>query len=142
MTFTPPKLPDEVANTYNNYPAPIREKLLAIRQMIFALAAQNTLTGAVEESLKWGEPSYLTKTGSTIRLAWHDKTPEQFGVFFNCNSKLIPTFREIYPNAFNYQGKRAIIFTQTQDIPTQALQHCLELALSYHKIKHLPLLGV
>lgn len=27
--------------------------------------------GCIEETLKWGELSYISKTGSAIRLGWH-----------------------------------------------------------------------
>jgi hypothetical protein len=56
---------------FKAYPAPIRSKLLALRRLIFDTAKATRGVGALEETLKWGQPSYLTtetKSGSTIRI--------------------------------------------------------------------------
>jgi len=36
----------------------------------------------------------------------------------------------------------AIVFDENDRVPIDALKHCIELSLSYHKIKHLPMLGL
>lgn len=95
----------------------------------------------LEETLKWGEPSYLTKHGSTIRMNWKKKNPEQFAIYFKCTSQLVPTFKIIYKNKFKFEGNRAIVFKLTDKIPDAELKHCISMALTYHKIKHLPFLG-
>ncbi len=97
--------------------------------------------GRVEETLKWGEPSYLVKGGSTIRLGTPRSSPKRFAMYFNCNTKLVETFREIYPDTFEFEGNRAIVFALGDQIDTDALSHCIELALRYHHLKKLPLLG-
>lgn len=38
-------------------------------------------------------------------------------------------------------GNRAILFGIDEEIPEDALKTCIELALTYHSIKHFPLLG-
>jgi hypothetical protein len=56
---------------FGAYPKPIKAKLLALRQLIFDTAKTTKGVGALEETLKWGQPSYLTtktKSGSTIRI--------------------------------------------------------------------------
>jgi len=95
----------------------------------------------LEETLKWGEPSYLTKNGSTVRIDWKEKKPNQFAMYFKCTSKLVPTFKKIYANTFEFEGNRAIIFKLNNKIPEKELKHCISMALTYHKIKHIPLLG-
>ena len=95
----------------------------------------------IEETLKWGEPSYLTKHGSTVRIDWKEKNPEHIAVYFKCTSKLVPTFKSLYKDKFNFEGNRAIVFQLKDKIPVKELKHCIALALTYHKIKHLPLLG-
>ena len=131
----------DVKSTIQLYPNKIQDKLLVVREMIFTLQSQYPEIGAIEETLKWGEPSYLAKSGSTIRIAWRKSTPDKYGIFFNCKSKLIDTFKEIYPTTFSYEGNRAIILDSKQKLPIAELSHCLLLALTYHKIKHLNLLG-
>ena len=54
-----------------------------------------------EETLKWGEPSYLVKNGSTIRIDWKSKTPDQYAMYFKCTSKLVPVFRSLFKNTLN-----------------------------------------
>ena len=50
----------EVAFVFEAYPKEVQLKLLAIRQLIFDTAAETDGVGSLEETLKWGQPSYLT----------------------------------------------------------------------------------
>ena len=55
---------------FDRYPKPVRARLLALRELIFDTAKATKGVGAIEEALKWGQPSYLTlksKSGSTVR---------------------------------------------------------------------------
>jgi hypothetical protein len=55
---------------FSSYPKPIKTRLLALRRLILDTARNTKGVGALEETLKWGQPSYLTpetKSGSTIR---------------------------------------------------------------------------
>jgi hypothetical protein len=82
------------------------------------------------------------KKGSTIRIDWKKNKPDQYAVFFKCTSKLVPTFREVYHDLFKYEGNRAIIFQLDDKIPEAELKKCISVGLTYHKVKHLPLLGL
>ncbi|QQX78192.1 DUF1801 domain-containing protein [Aequorivita iocasae] len=115
--------------------------MLQLRQMVLKTASEIDGLQKLEETLKWGEPSYLTKNGSTVRMDWKEKNPEQIAVYFKCTSNLVPTFRAIYKDKFNFEGNRAIVFKLKDKIPVTELKHCIALALTYHKVKHLPLLG-
>lgn len=132
----------QVAEKFDTYPEPMRERLLFLRQLILESAAEMDDIGEVEETLKWGEPSYLTKPGSTIRIDWKESAPEQYAIYFHCRTTLIETYRELYGDQFSFDGNRAIIFGEGDEIPIDALKHCISLALVYHRVKHLPLLGV
>ncbi|GAA0824066.1 DUF1801 domain-containing protein [Colwellia asteriadis] len=129
-----------VQQKFANYPAHVAARLTMVRELIFKVAKEDKV-GDVTETLKWGEPSYLAKTGSTIRLDWKATQPDEYCIFFNCNTTLIETFKEIYGDTFIYQGKRALVFNLTEPIPVKELSHCLSMALRYKKIKQLPLLG-
>ncbi|WP_239995687.1 DUF1801 domain-containing protein [Nitrincola tibetensis] len=111
-----------------------------VRRLIFAVANDNGL-GRVEETLKWGEASYLVKGGSTLRIDWKPKDPSVIKVYFHCQTRLIGTFKEIYQDEFEYEGNRAIVIPLSASIEDGPLSHCLQLALKYHSLKHLPLLG-
>jgi len=135
------KIDPRVKDTFDNYPLSVKKQLLHFRELILMVASEIDMIDWVEETLKWGEPSYLTKHGSTIRMDWKKKKPEQYALYFKCTSKLVPTFREIHKDTFKYEDNRAIIFGLKEKIPERELKQCIGMALTYHKIKHLPLLG-
>lgn len=129
-----------VRHHFDQYPHNARQRIEELRALLFELAGELAL-GEVEESLKWGEPSYNVKTGSPIRMDWKLKSPNHYYLFFHCQTKLIDTFRELYAEALEFQGNRAIVLCLSQPLPVAAIKHCLELALTYQQRKHLPLLG-
>jgi len=83
-----------------NYPGEPAGKLLDLRELILRVTGRIEGLGSLEETFKWGEPSYLTKYGSTIRIDWKEKKPDQYGMYFKCTSKLPPTFKVVYGNVF------------------------------------------
>ena len=128
----------EVIATFDSYPPSIRTKLMALRKVILQTAAQTTGVGDIEETLKWGEPAYLTSksgTGSTIRIGWKKSSPDEYAMYFNCKTNLIDTFRTIFPDDFKYEGNRAIVFGSNSVIPADALRFCIAAALTYHRTK-------
>jgi len=131
----------EVKVVFNNYPKSVQNQLLYLRELVLSAASEIDGLGKLEETLKWGEPAYLTKNGSTVRLDWKEKDPQQYAIYFKCTSKLVPTFKTIYKDKFKFEGNRAIIFKLNDRIPEVELKRCISMALTYHKIKHLPLLG-
>ena len=123
------------------YPATVASRHQTIRQWIFDIARQQDL-GTVEASLKWGEPSYKVASGTAIRFAWKPERPDEYAICVHCSTRLIDTFREIYADTFRFSGNRALVFNIRDELPEQALKQCLALAMVYHRVKHLPLLGV
>ena len=130
----------QVQNKFERYPEHITPLLLRIRTLVFAIAEAQDL-GAEEESLKWGEPSYSVKKGSTVRFDWKPKYPEQYCLFFNCKTQLVDTFRELHSDVLQFEGNRAIVLSIHDPLPEFAISQCIELSLKYKSIKHLPLLG-
>jgi Domain of unknown function (DU1801) len=123
---------------FSTYPKPVRTKLLALRRLIFDTAKATKGVGRIEETLKWGQPSYLTPetgSGSTIRIDQVKSAANQYAVYFHCQTDLVATFRELYPGEFRYGGNRSILFDIGDAIPEPALRHCLGLALTYHLSK-------
>ena len=121
---------------FQTYPEAIKAKLNYLRSLIIETATENEAIDEIEETLKWGEPSYLVKKGSTIRIDWKPKTPDHYAMYFKCTSKLVPTFREVYGSLFKYEKNRAIVFSLNDKIPKKELKACIELALTYHSIKN------
>jgi len=132
----------EVAAVFEHYPINIQKKLHALRQLILETASEAAEVDSVEETLKWGEPSYIAKAGSTIRMGWKKQNPDQYALYFNCQTKLVETFREIYRDKFIFEGNRAIVFNEKDDILADELKQCILSALTYHTRKHLPMLGL
>ena len=56
---------EEVAAVFDAYPKSIKAKLLRLRRMIFEVAARTPEVGPLEETLKWGQPSYLTSVSAS-----------------------------------------------------------------------------
>ena len=119
----------------------MRQKLLHLRQLVLDTAKEYKLADTLEETLKWGEPSYVVKTGSTIRMAWKSSSPGQCAMYFHCQTRLVDTFKELYADKLKFEGNRAIVFDQDDQIPIDEVRHCILLALTYHDRKHLPMLG-
>lgn len=142
MTKLKLKTAPGVDDVFANYPDHIREKLLNLRRLLLEAADESAEIESVEETLKWGEPSYLTKKGSTVRMDWKPKTPDQYALYFKCTSKLVSTFKMVFGDLFRYEGERAIIFKQDEKMPEAELKKCMAIALTYHKVKHLPYLGL
>jgi hypothetical protein len=127
-----------VAQAFEAYPPAMRQRLLALRQLIFETAAATEGVGPLDETLKWGEPAYVTsqsKSGSTIRIDWTKKAPSQYAMYFNCQTNLIETFRTLFPRDFRFEGNRAIVFEASDDVPQDALAFCIAAALTYHRDK-------
>jgi len=126
---------------FETYPKEVRNKLEYLRKLIIETATEIETIEEIEETLKWGEPSYLVKKGSTIRIDWKTKTPNQYAIYFKCTSKLVTTFREIYGDTFKYENNRAILFDLADKVPEVELKECIGLALKYHLVKNKPRLG-
>ena len=128
-----PFAPD-VARVFQAYPAPMRRRLLRLRRLIFDTAADLGV-GRMEETLRWGEPAYLTTTGSgsTIRINRRRKNPTQYAMFFHCRTSLVDTFRTVFPDTFTFEGNRAIVFEQGERVPVRELAVCVATALTYRR---------
>lgn len=136
------KTSPEVELVFNKYPGSVQKKILYLRRLIIETANEIEEIRNMEETLKWSEPSYVVKNGSTLRIDWKKKEPDQYAIYFKCTSKLVPTFKMIYKDKFRYEGNRAIIFKLNDEIPEVELKNCISVALRYHKVKHLPMLGL
>ena len=130
----------KVEKVFSSYPRAIKSQLLFLRQLIFETADSMPEVGELEETLKWGEPSYLTpvsKSGSTVRIAWKDAKKEHYSIFFKCTANLVPAFKEKFPGKFSFGGNRSIDFKLGDDVPVKELKQCIALALTYHRNKKL-----
>jgi hypothetical protein len=131
-----PALPPEVAAAFEAFPGAVRRRLLQVRQLIFNTAATLQGVGPLTETLKWGEPAYLTAatgTGSTIRLGRAGTSEATCAVLFNCRTTLVESFRERFADSFAYDKNRALLLSTTGRLPAGPLSSCLAMALTYHR---------
>jgi hypothetical protein len=120
---------------FDAYPTPLKAKLKALRRLIFETARTTEGVGALQETLKWGQPSYLTpetKSGSTIRIDQVKSTAGQYAVYFHCQTGLVDSLRELYPTELRFGGNRFILLDVKDELPRAELRHCVALALTYH----------
>lgn len=123
---------------FSKYPKPVRDKLLALRSMIFDVAKKTPGVGKLEEGVRWGQPSYLTPetgSGSTIRIDQTGGEGKKYAMYFICTSGLVEEFKELYRGEMNFEGNRSIVFDVADKLPEAALRHCISLALTYHQRK-------
>jgi Domain of unknown function (DU1801) len=139
-TASPPIANPAVQAVFDSYPPKLRGKLLALRQLVIDTAASTAGVGALEETLKWGEPAYVTaqsKAGSTVRID-RKKNQDRYAIYFNCNTTLVDTFRSLFPRTFSFEGNRALVFDLNDPLPVEELGFCIAMALTYHQKKNAP----
>lgn len=128
-----------VAKVFAIYPDAVREALLVLRRLILDTADGIEGVGAIEEALKWGQPSYLTRdtgSGSTIRIApTGPDSAHDYAMYFICRTNLVRTFRMLFGDVFTYEKDRALLFTVKEPPPTNELRECVAMALTYHLSK-------
>lgn len=136
------KTDPRVNEVFANYPDFVRDKMQFLRELVIETAEETEGVTKLEETLKWGEPSFVTKNGSTLRMDWKEKSPDQYAMYFQCTSRLVDTFRLVFDHKFQYEGKRAIVFKLNQKVPEVELKECIRASLTYHNVKELITLGI
>ena len=126
---------DKVKEKFDNYPSDVRYKILELRELIFDVAKNEKIINNIDEMLKWNEPSYITKNGSTLRIDWKKNKPNQYSMYFNCKTKLVETFRELFSDRFQFEGNREIIFQKDDIIDLDALKNANIVPRSAESIK-------
>ena len=124
------EIPDPAVDAvFRAYPKPLKAKLLALRRLILDTARITNGVGALQETLKWGQPSYLTaetKSGSTIRIDQVKSADNQYAVYFHCQTDLVETFRRaVSDRAQLWRQPQHSAATPTTTLPEAALRHCV-----------------
>ncbi len=128
----------DVDTVMRRYDSSVRPALLRLRDMVRDVAATLPETGGLVETLKWGQPSFLPKrarVGTTIRMDAVSEDPPLIGLYVHCQTSLVATYRELYPDVMTFEGNRAVLLDASKPLPESELRHCIEMALMYHKAK-------
>lgn len=125
-----------IEQAYQSMPRRFRDPALQLREMILGMASELEATGGIEETLKWGQPSYLplkAGVGSTIRVAVHDD--QHLGLYFNCNTTLVESFRALFADDLSYARNRAVLLDVDKPLPEALIRQCVCMGLYYHRDK-------
>jgi hypothetical protein len=128
-------MPPDVEAAFQAFPPEVRHRLTEVRAMISGVAREDARVGTITETLKWGEPAYLTEatgSGSTVRLGWPRKTPDRAAIYFICHTRLVDTFRERFGGLFEYETDRAVLLPLVGELDRAPLEFMLSMALTYH----------
>ena len=125
----------QTQSVLDDLPGKMAARLLELRSLILDTATENAAIGPLEETLKWGQPAFLTsatKSGTTVRINQHGKSDDQYALYVHCQTDLLERYRQLYGDTLSFQGNRAIVFDVADEIPIDAVKHCVAMALTYH----------
>ena len=135
MTAINATIATPVNNVIKGYPVLAQNYALKLRALILETAQYDERIGPLTETLKWGEPSYLTektKSGTTLRFDWKEKHPTKMGIFVSCQTSLIRSFQDQFHDELNFEGTRAIWLDLDKPLPRDILAICIGKTLTYH----------
>ncbi|WNO09739.1 DUF1801 domain-containing protein [Teredinibacter sp. KSP-S5-2] len=127
------KIPKPVDKIFSGYPKEARKCLLDLRNIIYEVAKDEGVK-MLEESLKWGEPSYRPinpRIGTAVRIAWKSKTPENIYLFVNCKTSLVDKYRVLFSDVLTFEGNRAVVIPINKPLSYEPLRECIRLAFCY-----------
>lgn len=130
-----PPLPDPFTTCIAPWPERAQIGFVQLRTIVLTVARRAGI-GEITETLKWGHPAWLPatpRTGSTLRCGWHPRTPDRLSLYVHCQTTLAETMRSLHPDAFTYEGSRALHMTLKEPLPQDAIDHCAFLTLTYHR---------
>ena len=121
----------------NHWPDAAKARLWECRALFHQIADQADV-GRLDETLKWGQPSWRpvkTRTGSTLRAGWHIDHPDVLSLFVDCKTDLAVRMRDNYPQLPMNDGRRQIGLRLDAPLPRQAILHLAEMTFTYHRAK-------
>jgi len=113
---------------------PVRGALLRLRELVLQTANETAKAGTLVETLKWGQPSFLTdrpKSGTTIRIDRDRSDLGDIALYVPCSTSLVSEWRGMFPS-LTYGGDRSVHFAADKPLPEDALRQMIAMALTYH----------
>ena len=115
---------------------PSAPRFEALKELILEAAADRPEIGALEESVKWGQPSFAPQKpgiGSSVRI--ETRGDGDHALMFICTTGLVEEFRALYGDTLAFEGNRALLIPPGPLPDRQALTHCIQLALTHKRRK-------
>ncbi|MFT5632237.1 MAG: hypothetical protein ACI82I_000763 [Gammaproteobacteria bacterium] len=118
----------DVKATFDSLPV----GLLQLRALIFDVASGLPEIGTLTETLRWGQPAYVTskRAGASLRLG----APKSggFALYTHCQTPLIADFAMAFPKEDKIDGTRAILFDEPSQIDPIRHGMLIKSVLTYH----------
>ncbi|MFA8387161.1 MAG: DUF1801 domain-containing protein [Pelagibaca sp.] len=124
-----PEPPTQVADALDGMPQPVRNALHHLRGLIFDVAATSPAVGAVTETLKWGQPSFVVPTGTPVRLGVSKSGVP--ALFVHCQTTVVSDARAVFGTDLSFEGNRAVLVPMGEPFPDAALRQVIHAALTY-----------
>jgi len=124
----------DVRAAFDAFPDALHQPLRNLRQLILETAEADPRVGTLQETLKWGQPSWLParpRVGTTIRLGT-DRSGVHPALFFHCQTSVIRDFRSGPGKDMRFDGNRAILLDPDSPLPRDLLRLPIRHALTYH----------
>lgn len=131
-------IPEHTRAAWAGFPQALTEKLIQLRSLVLDVARDDPAIGPLEETLKWGQPAFLTTatgSGTTVRIHGHKRSTDTYALFVHCQTDLIDRYRHLYKDRLTFDGNRALLFDVRDALPVDVLRHCIAMALTYHSRK-------
>ncbi len=84
---------------------------------------------AVQECLRWGQPTYIASKGSMLRIG--TVKSGDVAIFAHCQTTIISDFAAQFGADFQIEGNRAVVFSKGADIQPEKLRLMVSHALRY-----------
>lgn len=132
LTETPPPPSAAVAAVFETWESDDRARALTLRRRIYELASATDGVGPLTETLKWGQPAYLTdKTGAGTTLRIGSAKGGGVGLYVQCTSRVVETVRMIHDRDVSWDGTRGLILRPDAPLPEAAVDAMIHAALTY-----------
>ncbi|NCN84357.1 MAG: DUF1801 domain-containing protein [Sphingomonadales bacterium] len=131
-------IPEQTRAAWAGFPQALTEKLVQLRGLVLDVARNEPAIGPLEETLKWGEPAFLTAatgSGTTVRIHRHKKSTYTYALYVHCQTDLIEHYKQLYKDILAFDGNRAVVFDVKDPLPVEIVKHCIVMALTYHQRK-------
>lgn len=123
---------EAVAKAFDDFEPKVGAALLELRELVFVVAAEIDRLAGVEESLKWGQPSYAPKpkTGTPIRLGLTKSGDPTLLV--HCQTSLVADLEADNAHGLRTTDNRAVILPEHGVMDHPGLRGFVRAALTYH----------
>ncbi|AKS47008.1 hypothetical protein SAMN05444287_2133 [Octadecabacter temperatus] len=106
--MTQPFASPAVRDAFAAFPQPAHDTLMSLRAMIYEIG-ETLPIGRIEESTKWGQPSYATpKTNLATPIRLGLSKAGDPAVFTHCQTTVMSDFRALAPANMAFDGNRAV----------------------------------